>query len=141
MILDFTTVFHFVLCSGMFDRDRSGTIDVNEFQLLYNYINQWLAAFRTYDRDGSGHIEEPELNQGTVLLSQYCVTVNCCLCTLYVYGNKSEFQQTCPTGHMFEIGNYFQIIFFVYLGVFFILHPPITWDYTTAHCFVTLKIS
>jgi Ca2+-binding EF-hand superfamily protein len=57
------------LCPGMFDRDRSGTIDVNEFQLLYNYINQWLAAFRTYDRDSSGHIEEPELAQGIVLLS------------------------------------------------------------------------
>jgi Ca2+-binding EF-hand superfamily protein len=53
----------------MFDRDRSGTIDVNEFQVLYNYINQWLATFRTYDRDGSGHIEEPELTQGMVLSS------------------------------------------------------------------------
>lgn len=51
------------LMIGMFDRDRSGTIDVSEFQLLYNYINQWLATFRTYDRDGSGHIEEHELAQ------------------------------------------------------------------------------
>jgi hypothetical protein len=69
VILDVTTVFHSVLCPGMFDRDRSGTIDINEFQLLYNYVSQWLAAFRTYDRDRSGHIEEPELNQGIVLLS------------------------------------------------------------------------
>jgi len=57
-------MLHYMLCLGMFDRDRSGTIDVNEFQLLYNYINQWLATFRTYDRDGSGHIEEHELAQG-----------------------------------------------------------------------------
>jgi hypothetical protein len=69
VILDVTTVLHSVLCPGMFDRDRSGSIDVNEFQQLYNYINQWLAAFRTYDRDGSGYIEEPELNQGIVLLA------------------------------------------------------------------------
>ena len=58
-------MLHYVFCLGMFDRDRSGTIDVSEFQLLYNYINQWLATFRTYDRDGSGHIEEHELSQGT----------------------------------------------------------------------------
>jgi len=58
-------MLHYTLCLGMFDRDRSGTIDVSEFQMLYNYINQWLATFRTYDRDGSGHIEEHELAQGT----------------------------------------------------------------------------
>ncbi|XP_068084937.1 peflin [Anabrus simplex] len=51
------------LMIGMFDQDRSGTIDVNEFQLLYNYINQWLSTFRTYDRDGSGYIDESELSQ------------------------------------------------------------------------------
>ncbi|PSN52322.1 hypothetical protein C0J52_11408 [Blattella germanica] len=51
------------LMIAMFDRDKSGTIDVNEFQQLYNYINQWLATFRTYDRDNSGHIEEAELSQ------------------------------------------------------------------------------
>jgi len=26
----------------MFDNDASGTIDVYEFEKLYNYINQWL---------------------------------------------------------------------------------------------------
>ncbi|XP_049959112.1 peflin isoform X2 [Schistocerca serialis cubense] len=51
------------LMIGMFDQDKSGTIDVKEFQLLYNYINQWLATFRSYDKDGSGSIEEHELNQ------------------------------------------------------------------------------
>lgn len=49
---------------GMFDKDKNGTIDINEFQQLYTYINQWLGVFKTYDRDQSGHIEEPELQQG-----------------------------------------------------------------------------
>ncbi|XP_022915482.1 peflin [Onthophagus taurus] len=49
------------LMIGMFDHDKSGTIDINEFQQLYSYINQWLTVFRTYDRDNSGHIEEHEL--------------------------------------------------------------------------------
>lgn len=52
---------------GMFDRDRSGTIDIYEFEKLYNYINQWLQIFKTYDRDASGHIEEAELSQGNCL--------------------------------------------------------------------------
>lgn len=51
------------LMIGMFDHDKSGTIDVNEFQQLYAYINQWLTVFRTYDRDQSGNIEEAELAQ------------------------------------------------------------------------------
>ncbi|KAG8226317.1 hypothetical protein J437_LFUL011430 [Ladona fulva] len=51
------------LMIGMFDKDKSGTIDAFEFQSLYNYINQWLNVFRTYDRDGSGSIEENELTQ------------------------------------------------------------------------------
>lgn len=49
---------------GMFDKDKNGTIDINEFQQLYTYINQWLGVFKTYDRDQSGHIEEHELQQG-----------------------------------------------------------------------------
>ncbi|XP_052123961.1 uncharacterized protein LOC113216439 isoform X3 [Frankliniella occidentalis] len=51
------------LMIGMFDRDKTGTIDINEFQQLYNYINQWLGTFRSYDHDQSGHIEETELAQ------------------------------------------------------------------------------
>lgn len=48
----------------MFDNDASGTIDVYEFEKLFQYINQWLQVFRTYDRDSSGHIDEGELSQG-----------------------------------------------------------------------------
>lgn len=54
------------LMIGMFDHDKNGTIDINEFEKLYTYINQWLSVFRNYDRDQSGHIEEQELTQGTL---------------------------------------------------------------------------
>lgn len=47
----------------MFDKDASGTIDIYEFEKLYNYINQWLQVFKTYDRDSSGHIDQNELAQ------------------------------------------------------------------------------
>lgn len=47
----------------MFDPERSGTIDIYGFEKLYNYVNQWLGIFKTYDRDQSGAIEEPELTQ------------------------------------------------------------------------------
>lgn len=50
--------------AGMFNRDKSGTVDIHEFEKLFNYINQWLAVFKTYDRDASGHIDESELTQG-----------------------------------------------------------------------------
>lgn len=52
------------LMIGMFDNDHSGTVDIQEFDKLYAYINQWLGVFKTYDRDGSGQIEESELTQG-----------------------------------------------------------------------------
>ncbi|CAD7014686.1 peflin [Ceratitis capitata] len=51
------------LMISMFDKDASGTIDIYEFEKLYEYINQWLMVFKTYDRDGSGHIDENELTQ------------------------------------------------------------------------------
>lgn len=51
------------LMIGMFDIDKSGTIDVMEFEKLFAYINQWLGVFKTYDRDQSGHIDEAELFQ------------------------------------------------------------------------------
>lgn len=51
------------LMISMFDTDRSGTIDVYEFDKLFTYINQWLNCFKAYDRDQSGAIEEAELSQ------------------------------------------------------------------------------
>ncbi|KAG5888271.1 hypothetical protein JTB14_025191 [Gonioctena quinquepunctata] len=51
------------LMISMFDTDKTGTVGLNEFQLLYNYINQWLGVFKNFDRDQSGSIEEQELGQ------------------------------------------------------------------------------
>lgn len=55
----------------MFDKDRSGHINVEEFEKLYTYINQWLAVFKTYDTDQSGNIEEKELSNGMEIINLY----------------------------------------------------------------------
>ena len=47
---------------GLFDRDGNGTIDLKEFQLLWQYINQWKGVFDRYDRDRSGNIDVSELH-------------------------------------------------------------------------------
>ncbi|KAJ8974627.1 hypothetical protein NQ317_011948 [Molorchus minor] len=46
----------------LFDLDKNGGLDVNEFETLYHYIKQWLIAFNTYDRDESGFLDESELD-------------------------------------------------------------------------------
>jgi len=52
---------------GMFDRDQSGTIELNEFQGLWNYLSQWRTLFDQFDRDRSGTIDAGELNTGLSL--------------------------------------------------------------------------
>jgi len=47
----------------MYDKNASGSIDVNEFQQLFSAINQWKAVFQGYDKDKSGTIEQSELTQ------------------------------------------------------------------------------
>lgn len=49
------------LMIGMFDRDRSGQIDIYEFQALWTYIHQWKGIFDQFDRDRSGSIDANEL--------------------------------------------------------------------------------
>ncbi|KAJ2723530.1 hypothetical protein GGI07_002568 [Coemansia sp. Benny D115] len=61
------------LMINMFDTDRSGTISFNEFIGLWNYINDWKACFRTFDRDNSGTIDRAELHQA---LSAFGFRVN-----------------------------------------------------------------
>lgn len=59
-------IFLFALPPAMFDRDNSGTVDVHAFTKLFEYVNQWLNIFKTYDRNGSGQIDDQELNQGNL---------------------------------------------------------------------------
>lgn len=48
----------------MFDSQNTGQLDIHQFTKLFEYINQWLNIFKTYDRNGSGQIDDQELNQG-----------------------------------------------------------------------------
>jgi len=48
---------------NMFDSNLTGTIDVNEFGKLFQYINQWKAMFEGYDKDRSGLIDQGEFTQ------------------------------------------------------------------------------
>jgi len=62
---------------GMFDKDGSGTIDINEFSLLWKYIQDWKACFNSFDTDQSGTIDQQELHRafstfGYRLSPQFC---------------------------------------------------------------------
>lgn len=48
----------------MFDKTRSGRIDVFGFSALWDYMQRWRALFQQYDRDHSGSISAMELQQG-----------------------------------------------------------------------------
>ena len=52
--------------TGIFDRDQSGTINFQEFQQLWQYIQQWKGVFDRYDQDKSGQIESHELHTALV---------------------------------------------------------------------------
>lgn len=51
------------LMISMFDRDRSGTINMQEFGQLFQFITQWTNVYRQFDKDNSGTIDEGEFNQ------------------------------------------------------------------------------
>uniref|UniRef100_A0A8C6IVT6 Peflin n=1 Tax=Melopsittacus undulatus TaxID=13146 RepID=A0A8C6IVT6_MELUD len=52
-----------LLMINMFDRTRSGRIDVYGFSALLRFIQQWRNLFQQYDRDQSGSISFNELQQ------------------------------------------------------------------------------
>ena len=60
---------------GMFDIDRTGTINFQEFGALWKYVHDWQTTFKSYDRDNSGSIDKNELKTGAHLtigsISQY----------------------------------------------------------------------
>ncbi|WVQ75666.1 hypothetical protein IAR50_005295 [Cryptococcus sp. DSM 104548] len=47
---------------NIFDTDRSGSINFQEFEGLYRYIQDWHGIFRRFDIDGSGLIDRSELH-------------------------------------------------------------------------------
>jgi len=49
------------LLFSLFDQDRDGTINFNEFMGLWRYIEDWKRIFSTFDKDNSGSVELPEL--------------------------------------------------------------------------------
>lgn len=51
------------LMIAMLDRDMSGTMGFNEFKELWQVLNGWKTTFASYDRDRSGMMEAPELQQ------------------------------------------------------------------------------
>ena len=46
----------------MFDKDGDGKINMQEFNELWKYIQQWRGVFDRYDRDRSGNIDQNELH-------------------------------------------------------------------------------
>jgi len=56
------------LMISMFDRDRSGTINLQEFGQLFQFISQWTNIYRQFDKDNSGSIDEGEFNQAVAQL-------------------------------------------------------------------------
>ncbi|NXH12478.1 PEF1 protein, partial [Bucco capensis] len=52
-----------LLMINMFDKNRSGHIDVYGFSALLRFIQQWKNVFQQYDRDHSGSISFNELQQ------------------------------------------------------------------------------
>ncbi|XP_070953185.1 peflin isoform X5 [Macaca nemestrina] len=70
---------------NMFDKTKSGRIDVYGFSALWKFIQQWKNLFQQYDRDRSGSISYTELQQALsqmgynlspqftqLLVSRYC---------------------------------------------------------------------
>jgi len=45
----------------LYDADKTGTINVNEFDQLFQCINKWKGVFEGFDADRSGRIEQGEL--------------------------------------------------------------------------------
>lgn len=56
--------FPFDSVADLYDSNSSGSIDINEFQQLFNCINQWKSVFQGYDTDKSGAVELAEMTKG-----------------------------------------------------------------------------
>jgi len=47
----------------IFDTNRTGGIDFNEFTGLWRYIEEWQGVFQHFDKDRSGTIDRSELQK------------------------------------------------------------------------------
>merc|ERR1711874_340264 len=47
----------------MFDTNLTGTIEIEEFWKLFEYIQQWKAMFEGFDKDRRGMLDEGEFSQ------------------------------------------------------------------------------
>ena len=85
----------------MYDKNASGSIDVNEFQQLFSAINQWKGVFQGYDKDKSGTIEQSELTQG----KGYVINLRTLECGdgLMASNEKQVFSWLCSVGTLFSI--------------------------------------
>lgn len=74
----------------MFDSDRDGAINFNEFAALWEYINQWTQCFRSFDVDGSGNIDKRELSMALTKFGKLFIFVFH-LTRCFFFGSKSDF--------------------------------------------------
>jgi len=51
------------LLMSIFDTNRNGTIDINEFDGLWKYIENWEGVFRHFDKNKNNTIDGDELQQ------------------------------------------------------------------------------
>ncbi|TRY98532.1 hypothetical protein DNTS_025152 [Danionella cerebrum] len=52
-----------IMMLNMFDKTKSGRVDVFGFSALWTFLQQWRAAFQQFDRDRSGSINSSEMHQ------------------------------------------------------------------------------
>ena len=77
LVLFFSLNFVFSFL-GMFDHDHSGTIGFHEFSGLWKYVNDWQTTFRSYDRDNSGTIDMNELKTALTNFGKSCCSFLSC---------------------------------------------------------------
>lgn len=72
----------------MFDKTKSGRIDLFGFSALWVFMQQWRQLFQQYDRDRSGCISGTELHQGEACVDGACVqyegNLNCHLNIIFI---------------------------------------------------------
>lgn len=69
------------LLIGMFDRNKDGTIDAQEFAALWKYVQEWKQCFDRFDKDKSGNIDSNELQQALNSFGYRLSTNFCQMCT------------------------------------------------------------